>query len=180
VDIEEGLARLEIQQVLWTYARGVDRSDYEAMASVYHPDGTDEHCHFNGSGLEFARGVVDRTETMRAVGQHHITNITIEMAGPDDAHVESYFLAFHPHDESAESSRMAIVAGRYLDHFQRRDDAWKILSREVVMDWTREHVDGPPWPRAEGLPSQGQRKATGDASYGLFGRTVEPPLAAGS
>src|SRR5262245_45191766 len=33
VDIDEVIARAEIQNVLWTYARGVDRGDFEALAS---------------------------------------------------------------------------------------------------------------------------------------------------
>jgi hypothetical protein len=165
--VEELVARAEIQDVLWTYARGVDRADFEAMASVYHPEATDTHSAFDGPGVEFARQLTNRERVLPAVGQHHITNIVFDFLGADNARVESYFLAFHPHEE-AEQMRLAIAAGRYLDHFQRRAGQWKILSRKVVMDWTREHVDGTPWSHSDGLPVQGSRKALGDASYAFF------------
>jgi hypothetical protein len=165
--MNEALARLEIQNVLWTYARGVDRADYETMASVYHPDGTDNHGRFKGLGRDFARSLTDRERAHPAVGQHHITNVIIQMDGADDARVESYFLAFHPHEDGG-PGQLGIAAGRYLDHFQRRSGVWKILAREVVMDWTRNHLDGLPWERAAAAPYQGSRKALGDRSYPFF------------
>ena len=167
MNIDEALARLEIQDVLWTYARGVDRADYEPMASVYHPDGTDDHGVFSGLGTDFARMVTDHGKERTMVGQHHITNMIIEMEGTDDARVESYFLAFHPHADDG-PEKMGIAAGRYLDHFQRRDGKWKILAREVVMDWTRNDFEGGPWERANGQPQQGARQTTGDRSYSFF------------
>jgi hypothetical protein len=174
MEVDEALARLEIQKVLWTYARGVDRADYDCMSSVYHPEATDDHGVFNGLGTDFARRLADNHETSSGggVGQHHITNIMIEMDGENDARVESYFLAFHPHAETGVPN-LGIAAGRYLDHFQRREGTWKILARRVVMDWTRDHVEGPPWETAEGKPYQGRSRQLGDESYGFF---AAPPL----
>jgi hypothetical protein len=167
VDIDEVIARTEIQKVLWTYARGVDRGDYDIIASTYHEDGIDHHCSFSGPGFEFAEGVVERARAVPIVGQHHITNVTIEMDGDDNAYVESYFLAFHPHDDRG-VPRLGIAAGRYLDHFQRREGDWKILTRQVVMDWTRNEVDGRTWDAIDGKPIQGRRAWDDDASYGFF------------
>lgn len=167
MDINEALARIEIQNVLWTYARGVDRSDLETLTSVYHPDGTDHHSSFSGLGRDFAQGLVERHQDMDQVGSHHITNIVMEMDGGDDARVESYFLAFHPHKEG-DDTKLGIAAGRYLDHFQRRDGEWKILTRRVVMDWTRDHVEGGPWLKADGKPTPGLPKRLGDESYRFF------------
>jgi len=167
MEMNEALARLEIQDVLWTYARGVDRADYDAMSSVYHPEATDDHGSFSGLGTEFAKQLTDRERELEMVGQHHITNVLFEFEGENDARVESYFLAFHPHDPG-DRWNLGIAAGRYLDHFQRRDGHWKILSREVVMDWTRNHVEGGPWELSDGRPNQGARKATGDRSYAFF------------
>jgi SnoaL-like domain len=171
VDIDEALARLEIQDVLWTYARGVDRADYETMASVYHPDGKDHHSHFDGLGTDFAREFADRHADTSGVGQHHITNMSVKMDGENDARVESYFLAFHPHEEDG-TPRFGVAAGRYLDHFQRRDGKWKILDRQVVMDWTRDDFGGPPWAYSDGKPLQGRPKRLGDESYSFFDAEV--------
>jgi 3-phenylpropionate/cinnamic acid dioxygenase small subunit len=166
MEMEEALARLEIQDVLWTYARGVDRGDLDAMLAAYHPEAVDHHCNFSGPATEFVRQVADNAQAIPAVGQHHITNILVKLSGPDDALVESYFLAFHPH-QNGDTIRLSIVAGRYLDHFQRRDGAWKILERQVVMDWTREHIEGAVSPTADAKPVQGL-KWPQDASYGFF------------
>ena len=99
MDIKEALAHIEIRHVLSIYARGVDRADLETLSSVYHPDGTDEHGSFSGLGTAFARKLIEDEKDMTAVGQHHITNVVIQMDGDDDARVESYFLAFHPHGD---------------------------------------------------------------------------------
>ena len=42
-DIEAAVAKLEIQEALARYARGIDRQDVELAKSAYHPDATDEH-----------------------------------------------------------------------------------------------------------------------------------------
>jgi hypothetical protein len=168
MDINEALARMEIQSVLWRYARGVDRADYDAMSSVYHPDAIDHHCNFTGLGGEYARSLIDRHKGNRAVGSMHITNMNIEMDGPDDARVESYFLSFRPHERDGRDHIFGITAGRYLDHFQRRDGDWKIAARQVVMDWTRDHIDGERWPEVDGRPIQGRPKEFADQSYAFF------------
>jgi hypothetical protein len=167
MDVDEALARMEIQAVLWRYARGADRFDYDAMASAYHPDAMDEHGSFSGLGRDFARRHTERPVGEDEVDQMHITNIVVEMDGSDDARVESYFLSFHSHQD--DRPKFAIAAGRYLDHFQRRTGAWKIAARRVVMDWTRDHLDGPPWARADGRPVQGRPMAFGDPSCEFFG-----------
>jgi hypothetical protein len=96
------------------------------------------------------------------------------MKGEDDARVESSFLAFHPHAEDG-PEKMGIAAGRYLDHFQRRAGKWKILAREVVMDWTRDDFEGGAWERADGRPQQGARQTTGDRSYAFFAGKPRTP-----
>jgi hypothetical protein len=167
MDIEEALAHIEIRHVLSIYARGVDRADLETLSSVYHPDATDDHGSFSGLGTEFARRLIEDEKDMTAVGQHHITNVVIQLDGPDDARAESYFLAFHPHEDAGDP-RLGIAAGRYLDLFQRRHGGWKILTRRVIMDWTRDHVEGEPWARVVRACKQGQRRWKGDESYGFL------------
>src|SRR5256885_17206178 len=52
-------SREESGYVVKDVARGTDRLDRELMASCYHPDGTDDHNVFRGTGTEFAQWVVD-------------------------------------------------------------------------------------------------------------------------
>ena len=57
--VDDLLAREEIGDVVKNLARGTDRLDAELMASCYHPDGTDDHNVFRGTGTEFAQWVID-------------------------------------------------------------------------------------------------------------------------
>ena len=111
---DELITREEIRDVLYRYCRAVDRGDRELLKSVYHADATDNHGTFRGSGMEFADHIVDAMDEVNHVGQHHITNILMEIEG-DAAAVESYFLAFHPWFSSSAGGQHNFVGGRYLD-----------------------------------------------------------------
>ena len=70
--IDDALQRLldeqAIRRLLVDYCRGVDRGDEALVASVYHPDATDDHGRFKGTGLDFAAYAVPRLT--RAVRGH--------------------------------------------------------------------------------------------------------------
>lgn len=51
--------------------------------------------------------------------------------------VESHVIATHLlHSGSDE----LMFFSRYLDRMEQRDDCWRILHRQVVMDWCRRHA----------------------------------------
>lgn len=135
-----------IRQVLYRYARGVDRGDLDLLLSVYHPEATDHHGRFDGPGHEYAARLVGAEEGLTRTGNHHLTNVLIELDG-DRAQVETYFLAYHPHSDDG-TDALGVTSGRYLDVFEKRAGEWRILRRRVVNDWTRADVPGPIWPRA--------------------------------
>jgi len=159
----------EIRQLLYRYARGVDRADFDTLRSVYASGGTDRHGGFDGPGEEFAQVVVDRARTVwDSVGNHHITNIYIEVDG-DQARAETYFLACHPHQDEG-PVQMAVMSGRYLDNLVRENGRWGIGRRQVITDWSRNHFDGPPWQHV--TPEHGSYLAglrgPADPSYDFF------------
>lgn len=162
MDLEELSARLEIQQVLYRYCRGVDRGDSALIASVYHGDAVDQHGAWEGLGRAFAEYLVPKMDQAPRVGQHHITNALIEVRG-GGAEVESYFIALHPEAEEAH----ALVCGRYLDRFERRGGVWRIAHRCVVIDVSRSLGAAEPWPGAGAFPAGARREA--DPSASLFG-----------
>lgn len=155
-------AHLEIQQVLYRYCRGVDRGEPETIASVYHPDARDRHGAWEGLGRDFAAYLVPQMDAAPLVGQHHITNVLIELSGAA-AQVESYFIAFHP-EVGPDGPRFAQVCGRYLDRFERRDGAWRIADRQVVVDLAHVLEGVPTWPGAARFPTGGRRDADPSAS----------------
>ena len=155
-------AHLEIQQVLYRYCRGVDRGEVETIASVYHPDARDRHGAFEGAGKDFATYLVAAMDAVPAVGQHHITNVLIELSG-QAADVESYFIALHP-QAGPDGAQHVLVCGRYLDRFESRDGAWLIADRQVVIDFSRELGSQTPWPNASHFLPGGRRQADPSAS----------------
>lgn len=170
--LQQAVDHDEIRQLLYTYARGVDRGDLDLIKSVFLPEATDHHGHYDGPALRFAKSVVSRGDEVGVAGnQHHITNMLIEVDA-DTACAESYFIAFQHHDDNGNGIELAIMGGRYLDSLERRDGLWGILRREVVSDWTRGTVEGGPWLRTTvehgGFVAPGRQES--DPSYGLFGR----------
>jgi hypothetical protein len=160
--------RDEIRQLLYRYARGVDRSDVDLLRSVYAPGGTDHHGLYDGPGRDYADRLVAAEAEATNVGNHHLTNMLIEIDG-DTARAETYFLAVHPHEDDGEE-RLGVTSGRYLDSLVRVDGQWAILRREVVNDWTRLHWPGELWPRASWQAGGFLRGAKGraDPSYEFF------------
>ena len=53
MDLETLLAKQEIGDVIYRYARGIDRLDFDLVRSCYHPDAVDDHGAFKGNVDEF-------------------------------------------------------------------------------------------------------------------------------
>ena len=168
MNLDDISAHLEIQQVIYRYCRGVDRGDAALISSVYHPGAIDNHGAWKGEGQAFGDYLVPAMDKVPLVGQHHITNILIEVSGGEAA-VESYFVAFHPEDHNG-TPRLALVGGRYLDRFERRDGVWLIADRVVVLDVTRTMDRINDWPGAPYFPAGGRRE--NDLSASLSTKTL--------
>jgi SnoaL-like domain len=126
------LDKQEIHEALMRYCLGIDRCDLELVLSAFHDDALDNH-----SGVE--ERAVDRFK--RTVGgrsmwvNHNIGNIFIQV---DDsaASSQAYFTAWHRLAHDARTFDW-VIAGRYLDRFERRTGSWRIAHRTVVYDCER-------------------------------------------
>ncbi len=89
----ELIARQEIADVIYRYARGIDRLDFDLVRSCYHSDAYDDHGAFAGNVDEFieAAGVFLQRWTAT---QHFMGNMLIEIDG-DFARAETYAVAYH-------------------------------------------------------------------------------------
>jgi hypothetical protein len=137
----------EITRLLHLYCHSADTLDRPKFLSVFHDDSTHDHAGiFQGLSrdfCDFALGVFERDVP---VTQHHLSNILIELDG-DHARSSCYFLAYHliPGTMSAEvmtghcegRDEVYLVGGRYFDHLERREGAWKIAHRTAVHDWVQ-------------------------------------------
>ena len=133
--IADLLAREEIGDVVKALARGTDRLDEELIASCYHPDGTDDHNVFLGTGTEFARWVVETLPhfevTMHFVGAPRIRRVR------GMADVDTYCVAHHisrPDDAGRQTDM--LLGLRYVDRFERRAGRWLIAARVCAFDWS--------------------------------------------
>lgn len=134
--------REAIRDCLYRYSRGVDRCDEDMLRSVYWEDAFDDHVLFSGTREELIAWVMPTLRAMEQ-SQHSISNILIRLHG-DTADVESYYYGYHRvHNGSAVID--SIQSGRYLDHFARRNDEWRVLRRHVVVDWFRDYEDAADW-----------------------------------
>lgn len=157
-DVLQRLRRQEdltdIRNVLAAYCRGIDRRDERTLREIYHDDAIEDR----GSGLFIGRAHDWIPWTLNllpvfAVTQHCIFNSIIDLEG-DTAHGETYFRAYHRfgkvHRQDVEASVgealtkdvewpegdvELLLAGRYLDRFERRDGVWRFSYRKMVNDW---------------------------------------------
>lgn len=160
----EALAdRAEIEDVVRRYARGIDRRDFDLVRACYHPDATDEHGGFSGTVDEYLAWV-ERLTAKYSMTMHLISGVVVDLAD-DVAAAESTGVAIHRSEDPAPQLNLAI-GFRYLDRFERRDGAWRIADRRVVLDWTRENVEGVPWAAQASFAAAGRREA--DPSWGFI------------
>ena len=142
--IDELLAKQQIYELSCKYMRALDRGDVELMRSVFFEDAWCEYGFLNTSGPEFAEF------TMMALGghvanHHMIGNVLIEVEG-DEAFGEVYFHAYHKvAAASGDGFEDIIIAGRYLDRYERRGGEWRIAYRSERNDWSRTSPTNDPY-----------------------------------
>ena len=136
-EIDRVLSRQAIHDLLMAYARGVDRADAELLESIFHPDAVVRTGLIDGSGPDFARAIVEHLRTKLDRCFHSISNEWVKLCG-DRAVGESYVIAI-----TTARGEEGMVAGRYLNEFERRDGVWKILSHTIVMDWSTTRPSSP-------------------------------------
>lgn len=155
--LAELVAVRDIEEVLTRYCRALDRADLALMETVYWPDGEDIHGIYVGRASEFVPFIIGEITRYFAMGTHCLLNVHIDVVG-EMATAESYlYSACRVRADMIEAilgshyfgrmggqgldpeNAMFIMAGRYLDRFERRNGEWRILRRQVVTDWNGSH-----------------------------------------
>lgn len=162
--------RMEINDQLMRYSRGVDRKDWDLMRSVYHDGAYDNHGIFSGSAIDFVEFTRMRHETV-LMSMHHLPNVLIEFLGPDSALVETYILAWQSLSAQNNDMRVAmsqqgdtsdrpiemIMVSRYIDHFERKLGRWGIQERHVVYESAMRITPDATGPDVGGMMEMGRR-----------------------
>src|SRR5690606_25496847 len=100
--------RLEIQDVMARYARGVDRRDWELVRAAFFEDGTDHHTDFKGKRDEFIEWVSGKHATVDK-STHLLGNSLIEFASDTVAVSETYFHATLELGAAAKAHRAMLL-----------------------------------------------------------------------
>jgi hypothetical protein len=153
--IQELIDRRDIEHVISTYARAVDRLDVELLKSCYHPDAINHNAVSRAPAWEYADEIIPLMRRLFGGTMHHVTHTNIVVKG-DTAAAESYFISWHHviggYNEVAtmfgipyakemeqlgtlEGGHDFVGAGRYLDRLQKRDGIWRFSERTVTMEW---------------------------------------------
>jgi hypothetical protein len=158
--------KAECTEVVHRVARAIDRRDPELLATLFHPDATDDHGMFAGTAADFIAWVMPVLGTMKRT-QHLIGQVLVEVSG-EQARAESYFIAHHT-IAGPDGDVLMLAAGRYLDRFERRDGVWKIAHRLAVYDWNDTRASTDSFDRSD--PNGWTYGVAGpaDASYAHFG-----------
>ncbi len=129
------LARQQIADVIYRYARGIDRLDFDLVRACYHPDAWDDHGAIGGDVETFIAAAREYLAQWTAT-QHFMGNLLIEIDG-DVARAETYAVAYHRREDADGNGRDDVFGIRYVDRFERRESAWKIAHRVVATEWRR-------------------------------------------
>jgi hypothetical protein len=146
-DLQRLADRIAIQETLHRYARGIDRRNWDFLASVFHPGAIVDQGDFKGT-IEDMIALVKQRHAAIEQSAHMLTNILIEFDSPDGAVVESYYLAYLRNAHLPAVVKVALLGpdageagkidmrslGRYIDRFERRDGKWKIARRVCVAE----------------------------------------------
>ena len=131
--------RIQIQDCLFRYARGVDRKDWNLVRSAYHADAHDDHGEYKGGVEGFIESLARRHSTIEQ-SLHLIGNVVIEFDAEDSALVEAYFTTHQRDAPLPDHTSVEVEAiGRYIDRMVRRGGDWRIARRTVVLEVLRRH-----------------------------------------
>jgi hypothetical protein len=164
--LQEIIDHHEIRKMLSVYCHGCDRGDEQRMASVYLDEGWDDHGTYKGSGKGFAKYVMEILSSGTLKYAHSLGQSLINVKG-DEAGAETYFVASGIETTTDGSKVGNLIFGRYVDELRREGDAWKILKRVCVRDWSISLDVEKDW--LENANFVGGELSNDDPSYAVLG-----------
>lgn len=141
--------RLAIQDTMHRWCRAIDRLDFSGIRDVFHPEATDNHNFYSGDIDGLIEWIRERHKAI-TFSMHLVANQLIEFAAPNLALSETYIWCIQRYPSEAKAALAALTGGqvgaegvgmdlmacsRYVDRFEKRNGAWRILKRTVVTDW---------------------------------------------
>ena len=124
--MQEMVDEFALRKLVHAYCRAVDRGDFAQLQSLYHHDAVDAHGAFSaGTADDFLDHLTAARPYIRSM-QHNITTVNFAING-HEAEGEIYTIAIHTLAGNGRDVDL-VVGGRYLDKYEKRDGAWKIVA----------------------------------------------------
>ena len=154
--LEQLLAKQAIVEIVFRYARAIDRLDEALLRSCFH-SGSTHHHFFEGPSSDPSLPSTDETPAdfvafamarLSAYSRthHQMGNTLVDLVDTNRANVETYFTAFHrvrqigdplAGNQAFDTEMDYFVGGRYIDQFECKDATWAIIHRTGMTDWVR-------------------------------------------
>jgi hypothetical protein len=113
------------------YCRAIDRRDYVLLKTLYHADAKEDRgAIFAGTAADFVSWVQGDAVNYELT-VHRLFNMLFVVEG-DRAQGEIYAEAYHR--TVGENPAEVVAGGRYLDHYEKRQGRWGIVSRSATVD----------------------------------------------
>jgi SnoaL-like domain len=136
--------RAALLDLAYAYARHADRIEAEQLGALFTADGVLRIIRRGVDSAPVER--VGRAEIVKAIMRldrydatfHLVGNHTYELDG-NTATGEVYCVAHHVHGEAGSRSDHVMMI-RYHDRYRRDADGWRIVERELHVDWTEERA----------------------------------------
>lgn len=135
--------RADIQDIIAAYAHALDRRRWGMMEKLFHKDAQFQFGTVAGDWrgfVEQARAIIDPCLST----QHQLGQIQYGFADGNTCHTETYMTAMHTipvgypiPDVFPDKGKIysAVIAGRYVDRFEKRGGEWRIAQRTGLYDW---------------------------------------------
>jgi uncharacterized protein (TIGR02246 family) len=133
--------RVQIEELMWRYARALDTGNAEAYAALYAPDGQ------FGTGANATKGREALKKMMTPTGQrqagpatattsrppmyHMVANEQLRFIDKDHARIDAYYITMFGAAGEGVPARVAAV-GRSVDELVRLNGQWLIQTRNVA------------------------------------------------
>ena len=135
--------REAIRDVINAYAHAIDRRRWGMMEHLFHDDARFRFGVVEGDWRGFvdqARAIIDPC----LATQHQLGQVQFGFEGDNVCHTETYMTAMHTipagypiPDVFPDKGKIysAVIAGRYVDRFEKRGGEWRIAQRTGLYDW---------------------------------------------
>lgn len=138
MQIEEIVDKQKIIDLTIAYTWIIDRGPRENLNEIFTDDAVFIIDVRRLNGLDEILGKIERTLGGLSASQHLISNHQVLIDG-DNATCSCYLHAQHTL-HGTEGGDNYVMAGRYVDKLIRVGTEWRIVERELILDW----VEGNP------------------------------------